>query len=506
MKRQFYLWHRWLGLFACLAAVVWCFSGFLHPIMSWTQPRPPVMFLKSPPISSAALGVSLDTALRQQQIKTFADFNLVSFNGSAFYQVKTDAGVWRYLNVGDGQELADGDKQYAVHLARAYLNDQQSPVTGIEEIKEFDSEYKLINKLLPVYKVSFARDDGMRAYVDTTTGNLSTLVNNTKGRLMWLFSVFHNWEFVGFNDTFRRAAQILFSLITFCVAVSGIAVYALFWKKFKSQPVDGRSRLRKYHRLIGISVSVTMLMFASSGAYHVIEKGRINEEFKTMSVAQQFDATELTMPLAQIIRAASAQPVSNISLVRLDGQPCYQILRADRQMDYVSAKTAATIADGHERYARLLANEFSQRSDKEIASVTVVNQFNQEYGFINKRLPVVRVGYNDAEQTRYFVEPAAGVLALKLGNTKGLESYSFNFLHKWHFLDWAGKTTRDITMMAFVFFNALVSLMGLWMFALWCSPQKKGQRARRRGKSVTPTPQPAPVHTATQHPSASSGD
>ena len=71
MKKQFYLIHKWIGLISFLAIVIWNLSGFLHPIMSWTQPRPVQPFLKLAPIESEKLKVSLSEALAKNNIKTF---------------------------------------------------------------------------------------------------------------------------------------------------------------------------------------------------------------------------------------------------------------------------------------------------------------------------------------------------------------------------------------------------------------------------------------------------
>ncbi|MDX2034288.1 MAG: PepSY-associated TM helix domain-containing protein [Blastocatellia bacterium] len=492
MKRYFYLWHRYLGIAACAVVFVWSVSGFLHPLMSWTQPRPAKMMLPPTPLKAERLGIAPAEALTRNGLQRIRDFNVVSFDGQSYYQVKTaDEAPLVYLNTRDGGLLANGDERYAIWLARQYLQEFDAPVMGVALVRDFDHEYKIINKLLPVYRVQFGRADGMRAYVDTSTGLLGTLNNNFKGRLLWLFSNLHNWDWLSFSDTARIAALVTFTIATMAMAISGLLVYGFFWRSFK--PVTEKTRttrnwLKQYHRRLGVTVSATMLLWSISAAYHAIEKPAIREEAKTRYAPQEFSPSDAAISLSQLLVSAPNQkPVTNISMVRVDGKPVYQIFRADRSVAYFDANSGAAMDGVDERYAREIANSFSGLKDAQIVSVKTISQFDQEYGFINKRLPVSRVEYNDANRTRYYVEPAAGVLSLKLGNRKRLESYSFNFLHKWHFLDWAGKKTRDVIMMIFVLLQAVVAGSGLWMFVLW-----KGAAGNRVSGKKTVTVNPAP--------------
>lgn len=264
MKRHLYVWHRRLGVLTCAVVFSWSLSGFFHPLMSWIKPGPAKMFLKPGPIPQEGIDLSPGEALRRNRLGTFRDLNIIRFEGRTWYQVRiADAGPFIYLDARDGSSLENGEARYATWLARQYLQDFSSPVSEVREVREFDTEYKLINRLLPVHRVQFQRGDGMRAFVDTSTGLLGTLIDNTRGRLMWVFSNFHNWNWLGFNEKVRIAGLMTFALLTVAVAISGLLVYAFFWKSLKPA-TDGaithRTNLRMYHRRMGIAVSVTLLM------------------------------------------------------------------------------------------------------------------------------------------------------------------------------------------------------------------------------------------------------
>lgn len=439
--------------------------------MSWLQPRPVKMTLRPSALNKADFEVSLPQALMFNQLESYQDFNIVTFDEETYYQVRTATDrPWRYLSTRDGGELADGDRKYAIWLARQYLQDFRSPVIEVTPVTRFDREYKIINKLLPVYRVQFERADQMRAYVDTTSGLLGTLNNRTKGVLMALFVNLHNWDWVGVSDRLRIALLVTFASLVVVMAISGLLVYGLFWQTFR--PLTGRAdntrnRFKRYHRRLGLAVSVTMILWGTSAAYHALEKPRIMAEAETIYAVQEFTAADPVFPLTAILAMSTQTPVVNISMVRLDGRAAYQVFRADRSMSYHNSVTGELLDGANDRHIRQLATSFSGQDPARIVSVRPITKFDDEYGFLNKRLPVVRVEYDDQNHTRYFVEPVAGLLALELGDRKRLESYSFNYLHKWNFLNWAGKTTRDVIMMIFVGLQAILAGSGLVMFIFW---------------------------------------
>jgi ABC-type glycerol-3-phosphate transport system permease component len=474
LKKIFYVWHRYLGIVTCAVVLLWSVSGFLHPLMSWLQPRPKLMRIASPALKVDDFGATPQEAFARHDLTRYQDFQVIRLEGRPYYQVRTEPDrPLRYFSTRDGAELLEGDRQYAVWLARQYLQDFQSPVTEVQLVTDFDREYKVINKLLPVYRVQFDRPDQMRAYVETTSGLLGTLVDRTKGRLMALFVALHNWDWVvgaGGGNWLRISLLVTFTSLVALMAISGILVYGFFWKTFRpltTKTDQPRNRLKRYHRRLGLTVSVTMIFWASSAAYHAVEKPGILAEAKAVYAPQEFQLTDTPFPLSQILLDPALGPIVNLSMVRLGGKPAYQVFLANRQVQYHDATTGERIEGAHDRYLRELASTFSGLDPSRITSIRPVTKFDDEYGFLNKRLPVVRVEYQDDNQTRYFLEPVGGQLWLTLGNWKRLESYTFNYLHKWNFLNWAGRMTRDVTMMLFVTLQAVLSGSGLILFLMW---------------------------------------
>lgn len=467
MKRNLYIWHQWIGIAACLILFAWSFSGFLHPIMSWTQPRPVQMFYKTDALTADKIGVSPSDALRQNNIENFSRFNTVSFGGESFYQIEPSKNApLVYLNSKTGAKLDDGDAKFAEHLARYYTGDDKSKIREIKYLTEFSDNYNWTNRLLPAYEIKFDRPDKMTAYIETSGARLATMNNSRKVFIQSIFVNLHNLEILNLSQPFGIAVKMIFMSIVFFTALSGVLVYGLFWKRFK--PLNGnpttRKSLRKWHRTIGIFISLGALSISFSGAFHAFEK-RNNDITKVVQTENTFSANQIKTSLTDALSKAENPTVA--ALVKIDQTPFYRIVQADKKIVFVNAETSETESNGELKLARSIANSLSGFTEKDIVSVEPIKTFTDEYGFINKRLPVVKVQYDRDSDARYYVETSSGTLAAKVDNLNAIEGYSFGFLHKWDILgSIIGKTTRDILLMVFAFGNMIVTVLGVWLFVL----------------------------------------
>ena len=108
--------------------------------------------------------------------------------------------------------------------------------------------------------------------------------------------------------------------------------------------------------------------------------------------------------------------------------------------------------------------EESIENVKLLESKVLTDFESREYGFVNKRLPVVKLAYDTPEKTTYFIETATSRLAAKIESSDMVEGYSFAILHKFLFMDWAGKNIRDLTMVLAALTILIVSILGFILF------------------------------------------
>src|SRR5690606_13525922 len=135
--------------------------------------------------------------------------------GHTYYQVKDTIGTLHYFNAKNGEYLPEGDKVYAEWMARYFLNDSISEVTSISLQTNFSQQYKYVNRLLPVWKVSFARADRMDVYVETSSSRLGTFNTQWRKVFLWVFDTFHNWSFLNAITDYT----LRFSVMVFCLSM-----------------------------------------------------------------------------------------------------------------------------------------------------------------------------------------------------------------------------------------------------------------------------------------------
>lgn len=508
IKQKIYAWHRTIGIITLIPFIFWTLSGLMHPFMAhFFKPTIANEVLEIKPIYKSQLNFSIQEVLQKNNIDEFKNFRIVSFDNSTYYQVKTAKDELHYFNTFDAKKLENGDRKYAHWLSRYFLGDQKSAISKTDLLTEFTSQYKYINRYLPVYKTSFNRPDGMEVYVETASSKLATFNPKSRQAVIWFFDTFHNWAFIDWigNNSIRIVVMFLFLGIIFFSALSGILIYGLFWKQFrKTDSLAPKKGLRKYHRQIGIWVSLFTLTFAFSGAYHattkwnpyILDKMVYEPVFETKDIQTPNTTLELDWKRFEnssfiaykdsiYYRCQLALIRSKYSGTKVDSNSKWgKKENLKSEILYINAATNKVVPNLDLEYAKFLAYYFSDGSSKAaccdmdvlatkktsledttVLESKVLTEFNsREYGFVNKRLPVVKLAFETPEHTTYFIETATSRLASVTEKLDILEGYSFAIFHKFLFMDWAGKNVRDLTMVLAAVIIIIVSLLGLILF------------------------------------------
>ncbi|UOR04576.1 PepSY domain-containing protein [Hymenobacter aerilatus] len=492
VQRNMYRWHRILGLLTLLPVICWTLSGLLHPLMSnWLRPKIANELLPAQPAPRPVL--PLTAVLAQHHLTHLRTVRLVRWQQQPAYQVLTadsPTAVPRYFNATTGAALpAAADQQFAEQLARYFTQDSTARLVSAERITHFTLDYPFVNRLLPVWKLTFARAGVSTVYVETMPARLATFNNPTRAAFLQFFSLLHSWSWLELltNNTVRVVVMLMLLGIIIASTLSGLLIYGLLWSKFRtprtgSNPVGW---LRKYHRVVGLAVAFVTFTFAGSGAFHAFLKLRPDERLRFQH-APMLAAAQLPIDLTQL--PLNWAQVQNVALAELHGQVYYQVTELPAEaghptpastgqpieavrppsVTYYSAATGEVLPNAPTQYATALANAFMQQADGQpappITETELVDHFGGEYSFINKRLPVVKVAYHTPHNTALYVEPATGRLAARVENADRYEGLSFAFLHKYHAVGSLGKNVRDaITMLAAAGVLA-VSVLGVWLF------------------------------------------
>lgn len=512
MRKKIYKWHRTLSLIISVPVILWAASGFMHPVMTNIRPHIATQSYVAPNIDTSQINTSLHQCLLENKIDSFYNIHIVQMGGQQFYQVIMDNNDLdiRYFSTKTGKLLHNGDELYARFLAKTFLegngkkdssgaatytamsdndccmmatsnimNSHGAAIIAVNRITGFTEEYKYINRLLPVYKVSFDRSDGIRIYVETASGRFGFAVDNKRAAFETFFGICHTWEWMNALGNTKYFIMVVITLIGFTTTLFGL--YIFFTTKTKKSD-HSLVKARRNHRYTSLVASLFTLLFTFSGGFHALDKVLPKDQVPD-HLDREFATAAFDPDFAKLDSVANHRILQNISVCKIDDKTYWQLYlktnnkipdgRADLMKNMFVAQPDVTyiensdyqiLPDGDKKYAAYLSTQFSHNSADKIQSVIPIAKFTDEYNFIDKRLPVWKVSYGSNGNERYYVETSTGILSTRIRDKDLLEGYSFNFLHKHHFMDWAGKTVRDASTMFWAAMQIAMVIVGLILY------------------------------------------
>lgn len=222
-----------------------------------------------------------------------------------------------------------------------------------------------------------------------------------------------------------------------------------------------------------------------SGFYHLWQKKPEIKNIQPIFKTQDLDQTSWQLATAQSIQRLHLVPISysreqtrTAWMIQLIGKKDLQgSMTAVKEHDHhghsknqtpaiqwIDAEKAKPI-DVLEQ-SRFFVADYLNLPIEKIGQSTWVTSFSGEYGFINKRLPVVRVDTHLKDQLRLYIEPSSGVIAAKVTAQDALEGKSFAYLHKWNWLP-IDKIVRDILL------GLIAALIAVLVILGFCTYRKK---------------------------------
>lgn len=423
--------HRRLGWIAGVVAILWAATGFLHPIMSWTAPRPAV---QAPPVQSLALdGLLQPAAALAAGMTETTMVRLVMVDGAPFWFAANGNALRVVVDARTGARVDGVEQRHAEALALHYAGLPEAQIAQSRLVTAFSTDYPSVNRLLPVWEVRLATPDGLTLYLDTGLDRLAAVTNDQRRVLLSIFQNVHTLKFLEPVEPLRIA--IIFVLISTVVATTAIGA-TMLWR------IQGRG-LRRAHTLAAWAALPVVAMFTLSGLLHLLTTSNLKAPAPPQATAFRV----ATLPGTP--RAEAGILVTELAATQgADGTPLWRL-----QIEDTGFYFGADAPDTDEARAHAFAQA---PPDGEVERVT---RFGDGYGFINKRLPVWRV---DTPSGPIFVDVREGLIAATPQETwlTRLESWTFDNLHKWEFLNPLGRRNRDYATMAATLIIIISAVLG----------------------------------------------
>jgi hypothetical protein len=480
-------WHHILLWPAFFALFLFVLSGFTHILMSWTGPQAAQAMPPRTQFSAAHIS-QIPVVLQRHSIHQAAIVKLIPSARGPVLQVTLDEkSPRRYFEIDRGDEIIDGDQAQALWLAQHYAGNTALAVTKIEFLTAFDASYAWVNRLLPVYRITLDDVAHTTLTVHTETGALAEINNDWKRSLQSIFQQLHTFKWL---EDFAGARLVLMllllsSLLAMIIAGANL-LYAIPARKIPKSS-------RRWHRRLAHFIWLPLFGFVASGIYHLLYSELATETrglrlLAPLTLTQVSPLTNAALP-AQALNAINVLQLQDQLLLRASLAPAVKAPASTAQQGtaatdehaahaqrnarfdginheqaalYFNAQTGAAADITDEQVAQTLAAQFMQTDLSRITHSEKITRFGPGYDFRNKRLPVWRVDFNNAEKGSLFIDVASGVLVDSANNSSRAESYSFSFLHKWNFLTpLTGREWRDGLMVFTLTLALLLAALGI---------------------------------------------
>ncbi len=486
--------HRVLALIGGMALLIWASSGLLHPIMTTWGPQQAVFYPPSEPVNLTG-SVSIPETIRYAGIDEARAIRVIASDGENLLQVTEDPlAPRRYFELDTGSERESYDEAHAIYLARYYTG-ETGAIRSVEHVTEFSPAYPQVNRLLPVYKVTFDRADNQSIYIYTETNAVAGMGNSFKNTLQTAFQWLHTWSWFPKEADWARVVLIGLLLITlFALGVTGVFMLVLIRRKVKAPGVRG------LHRIAGYALALPILTYSASGFYHLITAASTSPAL-ALRLSDPIDLAATDFDISdQWAEISSGLNVSSVSIIRdSNGSSLYRLgIAADRsggptsaaeirnaRFDgvertgpavYLNARTGEAVQNGDREIATRMAESFTGISREQFLLTALVTRFGPEYDFRNKRLPVWQFDIASPVNATIFVDTATGVLADVSADETKLERLSFSLLHKLNFLRGFGRHMPNLAAsVIMVLLLGFMAILGLQM-----DLKRRSRRAKKR--------------------------
>jgi len=478
MKRYLYLWHRWLGIVACLFMALWFISGVVMLYVGYPKLTPAERLAHLPVLVLEREGVDLEQVLHAADPEQApSSIRLTTVAGAPRYILEYPGPRKVAIEADSGLQALPTDRVEALAAARQFAPGVAVRDRGAVQ-GDMWSQSRALGADRPLHRVATADAERRLLYVSGSTGEVVRDATATERGWNWIGAWLH-WLYplrgIGIDGAWGPIVTYL-SLAATLMTVLGLAVGVLRWRFTRTyrngshSPYQGFAR---WHHLGGLLFGVLAITWIFSGLMSM-NPWQIFSSAQPLSLAA-YQGTPLH---------PAAFPLSaNQALQRFadDG------LRA-RELEWrmIGAKGYVIGYDGAGR-TRILSmadqqvlRQFSPGTLQQAAwairperpmivqQLTVYDFYyyarepHSMMGHLQQRLPVLRVRFDDPAQTWLHLDLHTGAVVSQLDQPRRASRWLFALLHSWDWLPLlANRPLWDVWMIVFSVGGLLISGTGV---------------------------------------------
>jgi hypothetical protein len=428
--------HRWLGIAIGFFFLLWFASGL-------------VMIYARMPVLEHAERLARLQAIAPASIRfapphpdgEISRFVIATIEGRPIYRI-TAGGRTQHTFADSGDPAPPVDADQAVRIASSFA----SVGTARHDARLTDADQWTfhVRRQMPLHRIAIEDEQATRLYVAEQGGEVVTKTTATGRRWGWVGAVIHWLYFTPFR---RHSGLWSNTIILLSTAGTLMCIVGMAWGVWRLSPLR-RYRLRdhqqwtpyasamRWHHYLGLIFGATTTMWVFSG---LLSMDPWNWSPSTTPTREQqlrlaggaIAAPDLTLErVRRAVEAFKPRMAKEIEVVRFRGRyyaaAAEGIVSFDEPQLGVQEQLPPDLVIGA---ARLLM------PDSEIAGMHWMEDYDAYYYDRDRQrtLPVLRVRYNDPQQTWLYIDPRKGVIARKGERLSRINRWLYHGFHSFDF-------------------------------------------------------------------------
>ncbi|WP_256077943.1 PepSY domain-containing protein [Massilia sp. YIM B04103] len=451
IKRYIYLIHRWTGILMCLLMALWLVSGIVMLFIGSPKLTPWERLAALAPLPASGCCIEPTQALAQSRAAAeVKGLTLTSIRGRPHYVIQEGNGSLAAVDALSGARAAVVDRQAALDAAHAFRPGASATYAGQVDQDRWTHSRRL-NAHRPLHVVELDDAAATRVYVSSATGEVVLDAAASE----------RNWNMVGAwlhwlnmlrgqpGDEVRTWTLILLSGLGVFSAASGMANGLWRWRFAGRYKNGSRSPYResymRWHHLLGLGFGLILFAWIFSGLMSLNPGGIFDAKGQGggHGAAHGSRPTQLRLALSpgaalDLLKAENFY-AKELEWRVLDGEAFILARNAANDTRLVVASHGGFSVLLRWPEERLLRAAATLRPYP-IAALETLTQYDSYYyarnaasmyGNYERRLPVLRIVYGDADRTWVHLDVRTGLVEQSTVQSQRARRWLFNLLHSW---------------------------------------------------------------------------
>ena len=461
INRSLVFLHRWLGVAVCLFFLVWFPSGI--GMMYWDFPSvtDEDRLERSAALDPSAIRISPGEALAALRESAQPDaIRLNTFDGHPVYRIELE-GREHVVYADSGAIRGEASNALMERIASAWTR-QPAHTASVEPVNvdqwTVQGSYRSLGSL---WKYSWP--NGEHVYVSQTSGEVVQYTTRASRIGAYLGPIPHWLYFTPLRSRQLAWNRVVIWTSGISTLAAGLGILIGIWMysptkrhRYRGAPSSIPYRGQKrWHMMLGLIFGLGAATWAFSGMLSMdpfpsLQGSRVQDGRMAQAIRGAASADALAANPREFLARVNRDDVKELELVSLRGESAY-ISRSGRE------KTRIVTLDGRvrtefdrEKLAAAIAAAAAPSALAELRDVT-----DYDWYYLDRRqrlpLPVILARINDAEQTRYYVDPRTAHVVGSYSSRNWTSRWLYHGLHSMN-VPWlyAHRPAWDIVVIAFM--------------------------------------------------------